>query len=117
METLDVAGSLRDASLDDTLLIDCVNGWLAGTMRVAGCWDDDEKAPARLTDAVDDLLAAWAATDADVVAVTNEVGLSLVPTTRSGRWFADELGELNVRLAAEADEVWQVTVGIPHRLR
>ena len=116
VETLDLAGLLRDDT-DGPLLVDCINGWLAGTMRSAGCWDDDSKAQLRLDEATDELLDAWRGTGAEVIAVTNEVGLSLVPTTRSGRWFAEELGTLNARLAAEADEVWQVTVGIPHRLR
>ena len=117
VETLDVAGRLRDAERAEPLLIDCINGWLAGTMRIAGCWDEDDKAAARLADAVDDLVDAWSATAADAVAVTNEVGMALVPTTRPGRWFAEELGALNARLAGVSDEVWQVTVGIPHRLR
>ena len=116
LETLDVADVLRTRT-GNPLLIDCVNGWLAGTMRGVGCWDGDETAAARLDDAVDDLVDAWMSTRADVIAVTNEVGQSLVPTTLSGRWFAEELGTLNARLAAVADEVWQVTVGIPQQLK
>ena len=42
---------------------------------------------------------------------------AVVPTTRAGRWFTEELGDLNRRLAEVADEVWQVTVGIATRLR
>ena len=116
IETLDVPGVLRD-HVKGPVLIDCINGWLAGIMRAVGCWEGDDKAQARLNDATDDLVGAWAETQAEVIAVTNEVGMSLVPTTRSGRWFAEELGTLNARLAAAAEEVWQVTVGIPHRLR
>lgn len=115
LETLDVAGVLR--AEQGPVLIDCINGWLAGTMAAVGCWSDDEKAEARLADAAGELVEAWTTTGIEVVAVTNEVGMALVPTTRAGRWFAEELGSLNARLAAAADEVWQVTVGIPHRLR
>lgn len=120
VETLDVAGILRDTTeADPPLLVDCVNLWLAGTMADAGCWDDDAGPVAndRLATAVDALVAAWSSTSATVVAVTNEVGMALVPTTRSGRWFVEELGDLNRRLASDADEVWQVTVGIATRLR
>ena len=122
VETLDLASLLRQTSATDApLLIDCINGWLAGTMAAVGCWDaiDERVRAARklLAEAVDELVDAWSVTMASVAAVTNEVGMALVPTTRSGRWFAEELGSLNARLAAKADEVWQVTVGIPNRLR
>jgi adenosylcobinamide kinase/adenosylcobinamide-phosphate guanylyltransferase len=120
VETLAVADLLRDTGAEAApLLVECVNTWLAGTMAAAGCWaePDDGNACKRLTAAVDDLVDAWAETSARVVAVTNEVGLSLVPTTRAGRWFAEELGTLNARLAAVADEVWLVVAGIPTRLK
>jgi len=57
------------------------------------------------------LTAAWADTTADVVAVTNEVGWGVVPATVSGRRFQDELGRLNQRIAALADEVVLVVAG------
>jgi adenosylcobinamide kinase/adenosylcobinamide-phosphate guanylyltransferase len=60
---------------------------------------------------------AWSTTARRVVAVSNEVGSGVVPATESGRRFRDELGWLNSRLAAAADEVWLCTAGIPTRLR
>lgn len=120
VETLDVPGLLRTTGPSDPpLLVECVNTWLAGTMEDVGCWadDPDSHAAKRLAGAVDDLVDAWSTTSARVIAVTNEVGLSLVPTTPAGRWFAEELGTLNARLAAESDEVWLVVAGIPTRLR
>ena len=41
----------------------------------------------------------------DVVLVTNEVGLGVVPEHRSGRLFRDLLGTVNQRVAAACDEV------------
>ena len=132
VETLALADLLRDTTADDPpLLVECVNTWLAGTMAASGCWDGDGPAnsprsgaymhptvaSSALEKAVDDLVDAWATTRARVIAVTNEVGLSLVPTTPAGRWFAEELGTLNARLAADADEVWLVVAGIPTKLR
>jgi adenosylcobinamide kinase/adenosylcobinamide-phosphate guanylyltransferase len=118
IETLDLADVLRATPKGDAaVLVDCINGWLAGTMARVGCWDEDGAASKRLMVAVDDLVDAWSSTAARVIAVTNEVGMALVPLTPAGRWFTEELGTLNARLAAAADEVWQVTVGIPNRLR
>jgi adenosylcobinamide kinase / adenosylcobinamide-phosphate guanylyltransferase len=56
-------------------------------------------------------------TPAHVVAVSDEVGLGVVPETRSGRLFRDTLGAVNQRLAGTADEVWFVVAGLPQRLR
>jgi adenosylcobinamide kinase/adenosylcobinamide-phosphate guanylyltransferase len=47
----------------------------------------------------------------DVVAVSNEVGLGVVPATPVGRFFRDELGRLNVRISAVSDRVVLVVAG------
>ena len=52
-----------------------------------------------------------AETTAYVVAVSDETGLSVVPETRAGRMFRDELGRLNQILAAESDEFVLVVSG------
>jgi adenosylcobinamide kinase/adenosylcobinamide-phosphate guanylyltransferase len=60
---------------------------------------------------VDALVAAWAALPVDAVAVTNEVGLGVVPPLPSGQLFRDELGSLNARLSAVSDRVHLVVAG------
>ncbi len=52
----------------------------------------------------------------NLVIVTDEVGLSVHPETMAGNRFRDALGAFNQVLAATADEVWQVSVGLPVRL-
>lgn len=100
VETADLVPLLRDPP--GPLLVDCLTLWLTAHL-------DD---PA----AVDALVAAWRATPARVVAVSNEVGGGVVPDTVSGRRFRDALGTLNARIAAGSDEVWLLTAGIPRRL-
>jgi adenosylcobinamide kinase/adenosylcobinamide-phosphate guanylyltransferase len=101
------------------LLIDSMTTWLAQVMDDCGCWSDRPRddADEQLAGALDELVRAWAATAATVVAVSDEVGSGVVPATASGRRSADVLGELNQRLADAADQVWLVTAGIPRRLR
>ncbi len=60
---------------------------------------------------VSELVAAWRQTRGYVVAVSDEVGLGVVPETRAGRMFRDELGRLNQRLAAEADDFTVMVAG------
>jgi adenosylcobinamide kinase/adenosylcobinamide-phosphate guanylyltransferase len=66
---------------------------------------------------VDGLLDAWQSTRRIVVAVSNEVGSGVVPATASGVRYRDELGALNTRIAAQCQQVWLCTAGIPRRLR
>lgn len=54
---------------------------------------------------------------ADVVIVTNEVGLGLVPENPLGRIFRDLAGKANQLVAAEADEVWLMVCGIAQRIK
>ena len=87
------------ASEGPPVLVDCLTLWLSGG-----------------GDA-DALVAAWRRTRRRVVAVSNEVGSGVVPATESGRAFRDALGRLNAAVAAESDEVWLMTAGLPRRLK
>jgi adenosylcobinamide kinase / adenosylcobinamide-phosphate guanylyltransferase len=100
-----------------TVLVDSVTTWVAALMDETGVWTDEPGSADRLAGRVDTLVNAWAMTPAHVVAVSDEVGLGVVPESRSGRLFRDTLGEVNQRLAGTADEVWFVVAGLPQRLR
>lgn len=104
-ETTDLAGAL--ASATGPVLVDGIGTWLAAAMSEADAWEE----PSRVEPLVDGLIAAWRGTAARVVAVSDEVGLSLVPTTASGRAFRDVLGQANQRLAAESEEAALVVAG------
>lgn len=58
-------------------------------------------------------LAALCELEADVIAVSNEVGMGLVPEYKLGRIFRDVLGRANQYLAARADQVFVCWAGIP----
>jgi adenosylcobinamide kinase / adenosylcobinamide-phosphate guanylyltransferase len=104
-ETIDVAGLLRTAS--GTLLIDGMGTWLTAMFDALGAWEY----PRAVEPRVDELVKAWRSTEAHVVAVSDEVGLSVVPETPVGRAFRDMLGRLNQRLAAESEESALVVAG------
>lgn len=107
LETGELDALLRDPPTP--LLIDCLTLWLTGVL------DDASWGP--IEDRVDGLADAWASSSGPVVAVSSEAGSGVVPGTLAGRRFRDELGALNIRLAAAADEVWLVVAGVPVRLR
>jgi adenosylcobinamide kinase / adenosylcobinamide-phosphate guanylyltransferase len=95
------------------LLVDDLATWLTGVLDDAGAWDravDISPQVAALVDAV-------SATPGRVVLVSAEVGLGVVPSTRAGRVFRDELGALNAALARVCDEVVLLVAGLPVRLK
>ena len=106
-ETSDAAKQLR---ADDSLptLLDDVGGWLTAAMDRADAWTGGS-AKADIAD----LLDAVAGFETDLVLVSPEVGLTVVPETVAGRRFADELGALNQRLAQLCDRVVLVIAGQP----
>lgn len=114
-ETQDLVGVLQADPAP--ALIDCLSTWLATAMDDSGVWSNEAGADSNLAERVHGVVAAWASSSRHVVAVSNEVGSGVVPTTPSGRRYRDELGVLNARIAAASDEVWFVVAGIPQRLR
>ncbi len=115
VETQDLATAVRQAEVP--LLIDCLGTWLTAVIDDEGAWDQPGDAVLELVRArIDEVVAALEASTHDVVVVTNEVGLGVVPEHRSGRLFRDLLGTVNQRVAAVCDEVHLVVAGRVLRL-
>jgi adenosylcobinamide kinase/adenosylcobinamide-phosphate guanylyltransferase len=55
--------------------------------------------------------------DKKLFVVSNEVGMGLVPPYKLGNYFRDISGRMNQRLAAIADDVTFVAVGLPLKLK
>jgi adenosylcobinamide kinase / adenosylcobinamide-phosphate guanylyltransferase len=98
------------------LLVDDLGSWLTRVLDEAGAWAADP-VPALVAERVAALVAAVRAAPGRVVLVSAEVGLGVVPATRAGRLFRDELGALNAELAAVCDEVLLLVAGLPVRLK
>lgn len=110
VETHDLAAAI--ALAEGAVLIDCLGTWLTALLDEFDVWDAvredwEPKVLARVESAVE----AWRASTATLVAVTNEVGMGVVPGHRSGRLFRDLLGTVNQKFAAECDEVLLVVAG------
>jgi adenosylcobinamide kinase / adenosylcobinamide-phosphate guanylyltransferase len=115
VETTDVAGIIRDDQ-DDLLLVDDLATWLSCVLDDAGAWEAEALPPVVFRQVVE-LVEAVASSSARIVLVSSEVGLGVVPASRAGRLFRDELGSLNSALAAVCDEVLLLVAGLPLRLK
>jgi adenosylcobinamide kinase/adenosylcobinamide-phosphate guanylyltransferase len=104
-EQLDLAGAITSGAVGaDLIVIDCLTLWVNNVLFHGG----DEMAA--LT-ACDGALAAVARATADVIAVSNEVGLGIVPIAHTSRVYRDTLGRVNQRWVAAADRALLMVAG------
>ena len=108
-ESAELAEVIRSTELP--VLIDCLAIWLTHLIDDVDGWGDRRRAVSHVERETVRLLDALASATVDVVLVTNEVGLSVVPSTSSGRMFRDELGRLNAAVSAASDHVFLVVAG------
>ena len=109
--TTEVARTIAGSG-EPVILLDCLSGWVSNSL-LAHEGDGEEAFSSTMTGAVDELLEVVRESGKAVVVVTNEVGSGVVPAHRLGRWYRDALGMANQRVAAAADAVCLLAVGIP----
>ncbi len=111
-EPVDLAGALQQAHRFDTVLIDCLTLWVNNLMFAAEgrnqALDEDQ---VRLE--TEQLLRAARAHPGEVIMVTNEVGMGIVPENASARRYRDLIGRCNQCAGRVADRVYLVSCGIP----
>ncbi len=96
------------------ILIDCL------TLYVTNMLLDDNKKDAKedyITEEIERLCTVSKNSTADVIMVSNEVGLGIVPADPVSRSFRDIAGKTNQIAASQADEVYLITAGIPQKLK
>jgi len=107
----------------DTLIFDCVTTAVTSIMLDEPV--DYDKDSQEVMDKVEEqvkrelaaLLNMVAATKQNLVLVTNEVGLGIVPPYRLGSIFRDIAGRMNQYIASRADEVYFIVSGLPITLK
>ncbi|MCG3112642.1 MAG: bifunctional adenosylcobinamide kinase/adenosylcobinamide-phosphate guanylyltransferase [Candidatus Manganitrophus sp. SB1] len=106
-EPLHLADRLQSMQGKGVAVIDCLTLWLSNLLTAVG--EDEEK----ILGAIDRLVSVARSVNFSIIAVSNEVGLGIVPTDHSlSRLFRDLSGLLHQRWAAEADEVFWMMAGI-----
>lgn len=103
----DLPDAIRDAPADAPLLIDCLAIWLSNRMLSGSDIDADRAA----------LIAALCARAAPTVAVSPEVGLSIVPENALARAFRDAAGVLHQEVAKISKRVALVVAGYPVKVK
>jgi adenosylcobinamide kinase/adenosylcobinamide-phosphate guanylyltransferase len=109
-EPLDLAGVVSGLGSGNAVVIDCLTLWLSNLLH-SGM--DDEK----IKEAAVSLAKECAGSPSLVIAVSNEVGLGLVPENALARRFRDLSGWMNQKMASMSGEAWFVASGLPLKLK
>ncbi len=99
-----------DGESYSSVVVDCLTLWLNNLLR-------DKVQVRHVPSRIRKLLKAIRACPAQVVMVSNELGLGIVPGDAVSREFRDVAGRINQLIAAEADEVYFLVSGIPLRMK
>lgn len=108
-EAGDLAAHLTRENAAPTL-VDDLGTWLTGELDRGHYWDAPRGTVVPVVDALIESVRNYRG---PLVLVSPEVGLAVVPESRSGRLFRDEIGSMNARLAAVCDRVALVVAGLP----
>ncbi len=109
----EVARTLQNAQGEpQVVVIDCLTLLVSNVLLT-----DESGAEARLTDEVDALIAWKRTHSVEMIVVSNEVGMGLVPAYPLGRVYRDRLGVFNQRVAREADDVFLMVAGVPVEIK
>ncbi len=120
----DIGNAIRQSGTDArAILVDCLtvltaNRLVAATGEYADAFDDPEHDPldpaieAVVVSEVEAIAACARELPAEVIVVSNEVGMGVVPPYELGRAYRDILGRANQVMARHADEVYLLVAGI-----
>jgi adenosylcobinamide kinase/adenosylcobinamide-phosphate guanylyltransferase len=101
------------ATGNSCVIVDCLTLWLAQcicpdcALPETVSWENERAA----------LVKALPNLKGDVILVSNEVGMGIVPLGEINRQFQDEQGRLNQSIATLADKVSFITAGLPIQLK
>ncbi len=92
----------------NAILVDCLTLWLSNHLLKNGGPTEE-----KTRQFIDSMKKAAC----PVFAVSNEVGMGIVPDTELGRAFRDEAGQCNRLMAAAADKAYFIVAGISQRIK
>lgn len=109
-EPIKLADTLKThAQEQNCILVDCLTLWLTNLLT-----SENE---VQLEKEINALLDALPALPGDIIFVSNETGLGIIPLGELTRQFCDQAGLLHQHIAQQCDRVIFTVAGLPHVLK
>lgn len=103
---LQLADTLQSLAAEGvTILVDCLTMWVTNLL----CAEDK----ALLSQDIESVLSVLPELAGEIILVSNEVGLGVIPMGELTRDYVDTAGKLHQNIAAQADNVVMVVAGLP----
>lgn len=102
------------------ILVDCLTVWLSNLLFAQTQMFPEVGEiipPACFHEERERFLHALEQAAGDVILVSNEVGMGVIPQGAISRWFVDEAGRLNQAVAASCERTVWVAAGLPLMLK
>ena len=96
----------------DVVLLDCLTVWTGNLMHYA-----EGRGEGEIDKQVERFLDELHHPPCDIIIVSNEVGMGIVPENAMARRFRDIAGIINQRVASLSTEAWLLCSGLPLRLK
>tara|TARA_Y100001934_G_C12386593_1_gene796478 strand:- start:16971 stop:17621 length:651 start_codon:yes stop_codon:yes gene_type:complete len=107
-EPLDIITTIKKCNITgNAFLVDCLTIWLSNLIHAGR---DVERESHKLSQYL-------ANNNVDIVMVSNEVGLGIIPENALARQFSDYAGKLNQLMAQTAENVFFISAGLPISLK
>ncbi len=108
-EPLALANCLQKwASPERVIVVDCLTMWVTNLLS-----EDSDM----LKTEIAALLNSIKKLSGEVIFVSNEVGMGIIPMGELTRLFVDEIGRVHQQLAQEVDNVTLMVAGLPHKIK
>ena len=108
------------STADNVVLVDCLTVWLSNLLFIDGITFPEigtiAPPPSFLRER-QQFLDALQQARGDIVLVTNEVGMGIIPQGAITRWYVDEAGRLHQAVAALCERAIWVAAGLPMVLK
>lgn len=122
-EPLAIANALTETRERDTVVLDCLSLWVSNLLFASGedvsnretsQWEQfvDE-----CVSAANEVIEAQRMRKGQLIVVTNEVGLGIVPVAALSRYYRDALGLVNQVFARASSEAYLLVSGLPVKLK
>ena len=110
---VELAEKLQSFEKEDVVLIDCLTLWLNNIIFELG----DDATNEQVEAVVEALVQSVEQSPAQIIMVSNEVGLGVVPLGKVSRLFVDNAGRMNQALARVVERVTLIAAGLPLHLK
>lgn len=94
----------------DVVLLDCLTVWTGNLMHHL-------ESQETIDEQIDLFIESLHKPPCDIILVSNEVGMGIVPENAMSRQFRDIAGIINQKVAAISKEAWLLCSGLPVRLK